>query len=60
MESTCEPNLEELTLLLDHLACEYVRTNDKDRRIQIASEISKLIGHISAVKSRPPPGILNE
>jgi hypothetical protein len=51
MESTCEASLEELKILLDHLAFEYVKTNDEHRRSEIATEISEILA--LAVKSRP-------
>jgi len=51
MESTCAPSLEELAFLLDHLAYEYVKTNDKYRRTEIADEISELVALISTIKS---------
>ena len=51
MESTREPNLEQLTVLFDLLTREYAAAND-DQRKEIA-EISELTARISAVKSRP-------
>lgn len=55
VESSRKASLEELSLLLDHLASEYIRTNDKHRRTEIATEISELTARISGIKSRPSP-----
>ena len=52
MESTREPNLEQLTVLFDLLTREYAAAND-DQRKEIAADISELTARISAVKSRP-------
>jgi hypothetical protein len=43
--------LDELTLILDQLVREYVATNDKHRRTEIATEISELTARLSAISS---------
>ena len=51
MPRTLESSLDDLTLILDQLVREFVATNDKDRRSEIATEISILTVRLSAISS---------
>lgn len=51
MPRTLESSLDDLTLILDQLVREFVATNDKDRRSEIANEISVLTVRLSAISS---------
>ena len=52
MPRTLESSLDDLTLVLDQLVREFVATNDKERRSEIATEISVLTARLSATSSR--------
>ena len=52
MSRTVEYSLDDLTLVLDQLVREFVATNDKDRRSEIATEIAVLTTRLSAISPR--------
>jgi hypothetical protein len=51
MPRTLESSLDDLTLILDQLVREFVVSNDKKRRSEIAIEISVLTARFSSISS---------